>query len=110
MGEIEEFVGCTIKPNPTKRTLNIYQPHLINKTTQGFNKDMKSLMKINTQAKTHKGIVSNKEIDTKIEYDLQKRYRSGVGLLLYHVKHLQPKLSNVIRAISICTDESNMNH
>ena len=54
MGEIEDFVGCTIKRNLTSTTLNIYQPDLITKTTQGFNKDTKSLMTINNPATPHK--------------------------------------------------------
>ena len=37
MGELEDFVGCTIKRDLTKKTLNIYQPDLITKITQGFN-------------------------------------------------------------------------
>ena len=41
MIETEDFVGFTIKRDLTKMTLNISQPHLINKVTQGFNEDVK---------------------------------------------------------------------
>ena len=37
MGEIDNFVVCTIKRELIKMTLNISQPDLINKMTQGFN-------------------------------------------------------------------------
>ena len=37
MGNIEDFVGCTIKRSFTKITPNTSKPDLINKTTQGFN-------------------------------------------------------------------------
>ena len=37
MGKIEYFVGCTIKCDLTTMILNISQPDLINKITQGFN-------------------------------------------------------------------------
>ena len=33
MGELEEFVVCTIKRDITKTTLKIYQPDLITKMT-----------------------------------------------------------------------------
>ena len=33
MGELEDFVVCTIKRDPNKTTLNIYQPDLITKMT-----------------------------------------------------------------------------
>ena len=41
MGELEDFVGCTIKRDLANMNLNISQPHLMNKTTQWFNKDVK---------------------------------------------------------------------
>ena len=50
MGELEDFIGCTVNSNITKMTLKISQPHLITKMTQGFNEDMKSLMTFNTPA------------------------------------------------------------
>ena len=37
MGELEDFIGCTIKQDLTKINLKISQPDLINKMTQGFN-------------------------------------------------------------------------
>ena len=63
-------------------TLNIYQLDLISNMTQGFNEYMKSLMTFNTPATPHEGIVRNLETDTKISYNLQKMYKSGVGLTL----------------------------
>ena len=65
MGELEDFIGCKIKRDLTRTTLNIYQPDLINNMNQGFNEDVKSLMTFNTPATPHKGIVCNKETDTK---------------------------------------------
>ena len=56
MGELEDFLGCTIWRDLTKTTLNIYQPGMINKMTQVFNEYVKSLMTFNTPAKIHKGI------------------------------------------------------
>ena len=82
MGPLEDFSGCTLKRDLTKMTLKISQPHIITKTTKGFNKDVKSLMNFNTPATPHKGIVCNQERDTKIYKNLHKRCRSGVGSLL----------------------------
>ena len=78
--------------------------------TQGFNEDVKSLMTFNTPDTLHKGIVRNQETDTNISYDIHKRDRSGIGFLLYLVKHSQPKLSNAVREISKCMDNANMIH
>ena len=35
---------------------------------------------------------------------------SGVGLLLYLVRHSQPELSNVVRELFKCMDEAKMSH
>ena len=110
IGELEDFLGCTIKHDLTKTTLNISQPDIINRTTQCFNKDMESLMTFNTPATPHKGILRNQETDTNISYDLQKIYRSGIGSLIYLVKHSRTKLSNVVHEISQCMYETNMSH
>ena len=37
MGELDDFIGYKIKRDLTKMTLNISQPYLIIKMTQGFN-------------------------------------------------------------------------
>ena len=78
MDYLDEFVGCTINRELTKIILQISQPYLITKMTQIFNEDMKSLINFNAPDIPYKEILHNQEIDTKISYDLQKRYRSGV--------------------------------
>ena len=37
MGELEDFIGCSIKRDLTKMTLKISKPDIINKMAQGFN-------------------------------------------------------------------------
>ena len=66
MGEIENFIVCTIKRDLTKITLKISQQYLINRMTQGFNEDVKSLMNFNAPATLYKGILHNQEKDTNI--------------------------------------------
>ena len=75
---------------------------------QGFNEDKITLMYFNTPATTHNGIVCNQETDVKIPYNLQKRYSSGVELLLYLVKHSRPELYNAVRELSKYVDKANM--
>ena len=58
--------------------------------TKGFNEDMKYMMTFNTPATPHKIIVHNKETNTKNSYEIHKRYRIGVGPLIYLVKNSQP--------------------
>jgi hypothetical protein len=39
-----------------------------------------------------------------IKADLQPRFRSGVGMLLYLIKHSRADISNVVRELSRCMD------
>ena len=71
---------------------------------------MKSLMNFNTPATPHKGIVHNQETETKMSENLYKRYRSGVGSLLYLVKNSRTQLSNAVHEVSKCMYEANMIH
>ena len=59
MGELQYSVWCRIKSDITEMALNISQPHIITNTTQLFNKNVKSLMKLYTPATPYKGILSN---------------------------------------------------
>ena len=65
-GPLEEFTGCTTKRDLTKMTFKISQLRQIKKTTQGFSKDVKSLMAFNTSNTPHKGILYNQETDKNI--------------------------------------------
>ena len=64
MGELEDLLWCTIKHDLVKIIFNISQPDLINKMTQGFNEDLKSIINFNTPATPHKDIVQNQQTVT----------------------------------------------
>ena len=67
-------------------------------------------MTFNTPDTPHEFIVCNQEIDTKISYDIQNRYRSVVGSLLYLVKHSRTELSTTVHKLSKCMYKANMSH
>lgn len=52
----------------------------------------------------------NKDPDTKVDANMHRQYRSGVGSLLYLLKHSQPELSNPIRELSKAMQEPNDEH
>jgi hypothetical protein len=49
-------------------------------------------------------IVRPRENVDKIDPDLQARYRSGVGMLLFLIKYLRPDLANIVRELLKCMD------
>ena len=110
MVPLEYFLRCTIKRGLNNTTLNISQPHLIAKITQGFNNDVQFITPLNTLDTPHKGIVRKQEMGTKISKDIQKRYQSCIGSLLYLVKLSHPESSKSVCEMSKCTDEANMIH
>ena len=77
---------------------------------QVFNNYVKSLMTLNTPDNLQKGIEHNQETYMKTSKNIKKRYRSGVGSLIYLVKHSRPKLSNTFHELSNCMDEANTSH
>jgi hypothetical protein len=54
--------------------------------------------------------VVDRIIENKISNNEQKLYKSGVGSLLYLVKHSRPDLSNAVRELSKTMDEANNKH
>ena len=50
------------------------------------------------------------EIASELKVDQQKLYRSGVGMLLYLLKHSRPNLSNPIRELSKGMDLTGLVH
>jgi hypothetical protein len=46
----------------------------------------------------------------KLDQDQQKEFRSGVGMLLYLVKHSRPDISNAVRELSKVMDGATQDH
>jgi len=55
-------------------------------------------------------ILHPKEQDKLITGEMQKRYRSGVGSLIYLVKHTRPNLSNSVRELAKVLDSATEAH
>jgi hypothetical protein len=58
--------------------------------------------KYRTPGTPGKGVIRPKDGDATIPEVDQKDYRSGVGMLLYLVKHSRPDISNPVRELSKC--------
>jgi hypothetical protein len=110
LGKMENFVGCHIIENPSKDTIWIHQPKLI-KNLKGHFGDMVKTNKIfTTPAGPKTMIVRPQPGDPLISAYDQKEYRSGVGMLLYLVKHSRPDLSNSVRELSKVNDGATPAH
>jgi hypothetical protein len=68
---------------------------------------VKGLMRYGTPGTPHTGILRPKEGDLLVEEEQQELYRSGVGMLLYLVKHSRPDIANAVRELWKCMTGAN---
>ena len=103
--EVDDFVGCTVEKH--QDYLELHQPDLIRKMLKEFNDEIKEMKVYETPAPSGFRVIRTEEEETKLSKDKQTRYRSGVGSLLYLVKHSRPDLSNSVRELSKVMDNAN---
>jgi Reverse transcriptase (RNA-dependent DNA polymerase) len=104
LGKLENFIGCKIIENQAKDTLWIHQPKLLKHLKQAFGKLIEDIKEYKTPAAPKTSIVRPQPGEPLISPDDQKLYRSGVGMLLYLVKHSRPDISNAVRELSKVAD------
>ena len=105
---IEDFIGCNIKREGNKILLS--QPDLIKKMIEKFKDKIKDMKEYDTPAPTSSHIVRCSDEEVGLTEDEQKDFRSGVGSLLYLLKHSRPELSNSVRELSKVMDRANKAH
>ena len=93
LGPIKEFIGCTIEKIGNEAFLS--QPHILENIKKNFGELVKNNWHSYTTPVSPGMIVtrSNEEIP-KLNQDMHAKYRSGIGMLMYLVKHSRPDLSN----------------
>ena len=86
-GKLNDFLGCNIIRDPDNLICWLHQPHLIDKLKKNFGTN---IMKVqcNQSPGSRKIIQRIKEDDLeKLKLEVQTLYQSGVGSLLYLLKH-----------------------
>jgi hypothetical protein len=108
LGKMEHFVGCHILENKSKDTIWIHQPKLIKNLKSQFEHLVNNMKVYTTPAGPRTMIVRPQKGDAIISPEEQKKFRSGVGMLLYLVKHSRPDLANAVRELSKVNDGANL--
>jgi len=106
--DVEDFIGCNIERD--QDTIYLSQPDLIKKLLKKFEDKIKTLQDYETPAPANFRIVRPKEGEEKLSDTDQTLYRSGVGSLLYLLKHSRPDLSNCVRELTKVMDGANKAH
>ena len=110
LGKLEHFVGCHMTENYKKDTLWIHQPKLLKHLEEDFSKYITTNKVFMTPASPRTTILRPQEGDNKISPAEQTIFRSGVGMLLYLVKHSRPDISNAVRELSKVADGATPGH
>ena len=105
---IEDFIGCNIKRDGNKILLS--QPDLIKKMIEKFESKIKGMKEYETPAPASSHVVRCTEEEVGLSEEEQQNFRSGVGSLLYLLKHSRPELSNSVRELSKVMDRANKAH
>jgi Reverse transcriptase (RNA-dependent DNA polymerase) len=115
LGKLEHFVGCHIienkqSKNETKKGLKIHQPKLLNNLKKHFGKLVSKVRSYKTPAAPKTVIMRPKPGDPIISEEDQTKFRSGVGMLLYLVKHSRPDINNAVRELAKVADGATEAH
>ena len=103
---MKELVGCELIVQDHK--IILHQRKIIVKLLQDFNNEIKDLkFKVFPMGNLTKVIRPSDDSKDLLSTHRQVHYQSGVGSLLYIVKHSRPDLNNSVRELSKSMDQSN---
>ena len=106
--QIDTFIGCKIKRIDNRILLS--QPELIEKLLFVFKEDIKSGRDCKTPAGAGTKVMRPENNEGLLDDKQQSKYRSGVGSLLYLLKHSRPDLANSVRELSKVMDGATKAH
>jgi hypothetical protein len=95
---VEDFIGCKIRRDGS--TIYLSQSNLIEKLCMRLKDNIKNLKELETPTGPGVKVMQPKDEETRLTKGEQEEYRSGVGSLLYLLKHSRPDISNCVRELS----------
>ena len=98
--ELKDYLSCEIKFNANKTKAWMCQPHLMKKMEQSFGGIIKEFQRYKTPGTPGYTAIRPKDETEMVKKEMRTLYRSGVGMLLFLVKHTRPDLSNPTRELS----------
>jgi hypothetical protein len=100
--DVVEYLSCHIVESKIEAKLTMIQPHLLIRLTQKFGEEIKEMRKYLTPGTPRFKIQKSIDDLEVINDDFQRKYRSGLGMLLYLTKYSRPDISNIVRELSKC--------
>jgi hypothetical protein len=109
MGQMHDYVGAKIIPTD-ENSIHILQPALIKKMENVFKEEIKNLVTYATPGAPNEALIRPTSEDVLISTEEQTKFRSGVGMLLYLIKHSRPDISNSVRELAKVMDGATKYH
>jgi hypothetical protein len=104
----KDYLSCDIIEEKELNQKIILQPHLRNKLRGKFgNEVIEKRTYRNPETLRFKLISIDQDLEL-IDPELQSRYCSGVGILLYLKKYARPDICNIVRELCECMDNETM--
>jgi hypothetical protein len=101
--DLSDYLSCMIHVDYEK-TKFLMKPHLIKTLEEKFGEEFYNLSEYGTPGIPQFKIVRPGDDIERIDSNLQTRYISGVGMLLFLINHSRTDLAKVVRELSKCMD------
>jgi hypothetical protein len=98
--ELKDYLSCEIVVDKERKKAWIGQPHMVKKVIKTFEEEFRGMQVYQTPGTPGFQIVSPKDGDEVLDDEFQKRYRTGVGMLMYCIKHSRPDIANAVRELT----------
>ena len=105
---LKDYLSCEIHFSSNRRSAILHQSHIIKSIRKEFGKDVEGMQEYKTPGTPGQGMVRGSDGVT-VTSDEQRRFRMGIGKLLYLVKHTRPDIANAVRELSKMLDCTNPN-
>ena len=103
---LTDYLSCEIRMNKSRTMAWIGQPHMVKKIIKTFEEEVNKRTRLQTPG-TPGLCIRKVEKEHQVSTELHKRYRTGVGMLLFLIKHSRPDLCNAVRELTKCLDGPN---
>ena len=105
--ELTDYLSCEIKFDKGRMKAWIGQPHMVRKIETMFGEEVSKKQVYRTPGTPGLGLVKIQSEEEKVSPEKHIRYRTGIGMLLYLIKHSRPDMANAVRELSKALDGPN---
>ncbi len=102
--DLKDYLSCQILFSNDGQSAWVGQPHLISNLQKKFGDRVSRKKTYRTPGTPGYHCIQNTDPNMALPAELHKDYRSGVGMLLYLVKHSRPDIANSVRELSKVLD------